>query len=108
MFTHLSVVAGALYDICNQDALCVSEQEIFDKLYSIMRCAWVEQRMTLRAVPNSAHLVIYLLFLILVPSVLPYNCSKRSFCQPGNIMLLANMITGFCKVPAACGAISPI
>ena len=30
--------AGALYDICNQDALCIVEQELFDKIYSIIRC----------------------------------------------------------------------
>ncbi|CAL5220968.1 g3074 [Coccomyxa viridis] len=36
-FTPLPLVAGALYDICNQDALCVVEQDLFDKLYSIIR-----------------------------------------------------------------------
>lgn len=29
--------AGALYDICNQDALCIVEQDIFDKIYSLIR-----------------------------------------------------------------------
>lgn len=37
--TSLFTVAGALYDLCNQDALCVVEQEVFDKLYSVIRCA---------------------------------------------------------------------
>ena len=37
--TPLFLFAGALYDICNQDALCVVEQELFDKLYSLIRCA---------------------------------------------------------------------
>ncbi len=41
-FTPLPLVAGALYDICNQDALCVVEQDLFDKLYSIIRCALCE------------------------------------------------------------------
>jgi hypothetical protein len=36
--TYSPSAAGALYDICNQDALCIVEQELFDKLYSIIRC----------------------------------------------------------------------
>ncbi|CAL8472231.1 g11773 [Coccomyxa elongata] len=28
---------GALYDICNQDALCIVEQDILDKIYSLTR-----------------------------------------------------------------------
>ena len=34
---HFDVVAGALYDICNQEALCIAEQDILDKIYSLTK-----------------------------------------------------------------------
>jgi hypothetical protein len=32
-----NIPAGALYDLCNQDALCIVEQDVFDKIYSLTR-----------------------------------------------------------------------
>lgn len=34
--------AGVVYDICEHDALCISEQDVFDGVYSLVRCVfWV-------------------------------------------------------------------
>ena len=34
--------AGVVYDICEHDALCISEQGVFDGVYSLVRCvSWV-------------------------------------------------------------------
>ena len=30
-------MAGAVYDICNNDALCVTEQAVFDQVFSLAR-----------------------------------------------------------------------
>ena len=35
--------AGVVYDICEHDALCISEQGVFDGVYSLVRCvSWVQ------------------------------------------------------------------
>ena len=41
--------AGVVYDICEHDALCISEQGVFDGVYSLVRCvSWVPGTLSLR------------------------------------------------------------
>ena len=36
-FLSMGMCAGALYEISNQDALCIVEQDILDQTYSMLR-----------------------------------------------------------------------